>query len=92
MRIQCDSTLVAFLLLWLNAIDQKQFMEESLFWIIIQKEESTKAAEAWQQAARTGSWEIAASLENDEESKLEEAINPKSLPTVTYFLQQHCIP
>ena len=46
MRIQCDSTLVAFLLLWLNTIDQKQFMEESLFWIIIQKEETTKAAEA----------------------------------------------
>lgn len=46
-------------------------MEESLFWIIIQKEETTKAVEAWQQAARTGSWEIAASLENDAERKLE---------------------
>lgn len=46
-------------------------MKESLFWIIIQKQETTKAVEAWQQAARTGSWEIAASLENDAERKLE---------------------
>lgn len=43
-------------------------MEESLFWIIIQKEETTKAVEAWQQA---GSWEIAASLENNAGRKLE---------------------